>query len=168
MSPGSDLDLVPPGSAAPLPEWQVDRWLNAPEALRVADLRGRVVLVHAFQMLCPACVTHGVPQAVRVHEAFGPDVLAVIGLHTVFEHHAAMAPHALEAFVHEFRLRFPIGIDAPSEAGPVPRTMGALGLHGTPTVLLLDRQGRLRAHGFGVIDDLSLGVALGCLLAEPA
>ena len=162
----SELRLAPPGSAEAFPEWQVSGWLNTAEPLRVADLRGRVVLVHAFQMLCPACVTHAVPQAARVHAAFAPEVVTVVGLHTVFEHHAAMAPHALEAFVHEFGLDFPIGVDAPAASGPLPRTMTDLGLHGTPTLLLLDREGRLRAHCFGAIDDLAVGVALGRLVAE--
>ena len=36
-------------------------------------------------MLCPACVSHGLPQAARLRETFAPEDLAVIGLHTVFE-----------------------------------------------------------------------------------
>ena len=36
-----------------LPEWQVAQWFNTGQPLRVADLRGQVVLIHAFQMLCP-------------------------------------------------------------------------------------------------------------------
>lgn len=51
------------------------------------------MLLHTFQMLCPGCVAYGIPQAGRVHEAL-PDV-AVVGLHTVFEHHEAMHPPAL-------------------------------------------------------------------------
>jgi hypothetical protein len=30
------------------PEWQTTHWLNTPEPLRLADLRGSVVLLHAF------------------------------------------------------------------------------------------------------------------------
>ena len=43
------------------PAWQVAAWLNTPAPLALAQLRGRVVLLHAFQMLCPACVGHAVP-----------------------------------------------------------------------------------------------------------
>src|SRR3546814_1590645 len=64
-------------------------------------------------MLCPGCVAHGIPQAKAIHAAFPPDKVRVIGLHTVFEHHAAMGPVSLEAFVHEYRLSFPIAIDTP-------------------------------------------------------
>ena len=155
-------------SAAPaMPEWEVSQWFNTPRPIRVADLRGRVVLVHAFQMLCPGCVINAVPQARRVHELYGERGVAVIGLHTVFEHHDAMQPHALEAFLHEYGLRFPGGVDMPSEDGqPLPRTMLRMGFQGTPTTLVLDRQGRLRVQHFGHVDDLQLGVVLGQMLAE--
>lgn len=49
-----------------LPEWQVSTWLNTPEPIALESLRGRVVLLHAFQMLCPGCVAHGLPQTERV------------------------------------------------------------------------------------------------------
>ena len=155
--------------AAPaMPEWEVSQWFNAPRPIRVADLRGRVVLVHAFQMLCPGCVINAVPQARRVHELYGERGVAVIGLHTVFEHHDAMQPHALEAFLHEYGLRFPVGVDMPSEDGQsLPRTMLRMGFQGTPTTLVLDRRGRLRVQHFGHVDDLQLGVVLGQMLAEP-
>ena len=155
-------------STAPaMPEWEVSQWFNTPRPIRVADLRGRVVLVHAFQMLCPGCVINAVPQARRVHELYGERGVAVIGLHTVFEHHDAMQPHALEAFLHEYGLRFPVGVDMPSEDGqPLPRTMLRMGFQGTPTTLVLDRRGRLRVQHFGHVDDLQLGVVLGQMLAE--
>jgi hypothetical protein len=39
-------------------------------------------------------------------------------------------------------------------------------MQGTPTLLLIDRNGRLRCQEFGRVDDLSLGVWIGRLLAE--
>jgi hypothetical protein len=153
---------------APAPRLQLSGWLNSLTAPRLDALRGRVVLLHAFQMLCPSCVSHGLPQAARAHEALAGEGLAVIGLHTVFEHHAAMSREALEAFVHEYRLRFPIGIDAPAPEGPVPLTMQAYGLRGTPSLVLVDRGGRIRLNHFGHLDDLVLGTLLGRLLEEPA
>ena len=152
---------------APLPEWDIAQWFNTAGPLRLADLRGQVVLIHAFQMLCPGCVIHAIPQARKAHALYGEQGVAVIGLHTVFEHHEAMQPHALAAFIHEYGLRFPVGVDAPSAPGQaVPRTMARLGLQGTPTTLVLDRQGCLRMQHLGQVDDLQLGVLLGRLLAE--
>lgn len=145
------------------PELDVSEWIGEPHPL--AALRGRVVLVETFQMLCPGCVTHGLPQAMRVKDGF-PDVV-VLGLHTVFEHHDAMTPLALRAFLGEYRITFPVGVDRHDD-DPVPATMRRYGLQGTPSTLLIDRGGRLRLSAFGVMDDLRLGAQLGRLMAEPS
>lgn len=150
------------------PELLVQTWFNAPNPLSLASLRGKVVVLHAFQMLCPGCVAHGLPQAKAIHEAFPDSEVAVIGLHTVFEHHAAMTPEALKAFIHEYRLSFPIAVDHPSPGGGVPRTMQAYQMRGTPTLIILDRQGRIRFHQFGRVDDLRVGAVIGTLLEEVA
>jgi len=149
------------------PELAVSQWFNTPEPLTLQNLRGRVVLLHAFQMLCPGRVAHALPQAERLHRLFQnrPEV-AVIGLHTVFEHHAAMTPVALEAFIHEYRLTFPIGVDQPADGEAVPVTMRRFGMRGTPTTIVIDPAGRIVEHAFGQVDDLALGVLIGSLAAQ--
>ena len=148
------------------PEWQVDVWLNTRAPLELSQLRGRVVLLHAFQMLCPSCVSHAVPQAERVHQEYAEHGVSVIGLHTVFEHHAAMMPVALEAFLHEYRVTYPVGVDVAVAGISIPATMRRYGMQGTPTLILIDRAGKLRLHELGRMDDLRLGMMLGQLLAE--
>lgn len=143
-------------------------WLNAPPAFGLAALRGKVVVAEAFQMLCPGCVSHGLPQAKAITQMFPAADLAVIGLHTVFEHHAAMTPVSLAAFLHEYRIPFPVAVDRPGDPGPLPRTMDRFRLQGTPTLLLFDRSGQLRAHHFGQVHDLIVGAEIATLLAEPA
>lgn len=152
----------------PAPAWTTRQWFNAGDDLLLSDLRGKVVVLHAFQMLCPACVHHGLPQARRIHAAFAAQDVAVIGLHTVFEHHAAMTPVSLRAFLHEYRLTFPVGVDAPSSDAhdPIPVTMRAYGMQGTPSLMLIDRNGQLRHHAFGAEDDLVLGAAIAALVVE--
>jgi hypothetical protein len=150
----------------PAPPWQVDRWFNTPHAITLDSLRGKVVVMEAFQMLCPGCVSHGLPQASRVYATFPRDQVAVIGLHTVFEHHAAMTPVALEAFLHEYRIAFPVGVDRPGTRGPLPQTMEAYAMRGTPTLVLIDAQGRLRHQHFGQVGDLVLGAQIAALVHE--
>jgi peroxiredoxin len=159
--------LTPSRTAPKAPRWLTTAWFNTDRALDVVDLRGRVVVLHAFQMLCPGCVARGIPQAQRVAELFAGSSLAVIGLHTVFEHHEAMQPHALQAFLHEYRVRFPVGVDAPGPNGdPLPLTMRAYAMRGTPTTVLIDAQGRVRQQVFGVHEDILLGAEIQALLME--
>ncbi len=145
--------------------WSAATWFNHEGDLQLADLRGRVVALEAFQMLCPGCVSHGLPQAQRIVKEFSDADVAVIGLHTVFEHHDAMRPHALEAFLHEYRIRFPVGVDQPTE-DRIPESMARFSLRGTPSLLLFDRNGTLRANHFGVVSDMRVGAEISALLAE--
>ena len=147
------------------PELQIEKWINTKSPLTLEMLRGRVVVVLAFQMLCPGCVSHALPQAKKLTERFNFAEVAVIGLHTVFEHHDAMTVAALEAFVHEYRWPFPIAADKPNGRG-LPVTMEAYEMRGTPTLLLFDRQGRLRRHYLGQVDDIRLASEIMCLAIE--
>ena len=147
------------------PELVVTRWLNASQPLSLASLRDRVVVVLAFQMLCPGCVEHAIPQAKRLRARFRPEQVAILGLHSVFEHHAVMTSAALEVFVSEFKLPFPVAIDEPDGTG-LPRTMAAYQMQGTPTLLIFDRAGRLRRHYFGRPDDIMLAAEIMALAIE--
>ena len=146
------------------PELNISMWINSSEPLTLASLRGRPVLIHAFQMLCPGCVAHAIPQTEKAFRLFHDTDLAVIGLHTVFEHHAAMTPTALKAFVHEYRLSFPIGVDTSGSDGPIPETMKLYQMRGTPTTVLVGRDGRIVSHQFGQIDDMALGAMIASVL----
>ncbi len=150
------------------PEWSVRHWYNSDHPIALAGLRGRVVVFCAFQVLCPQSVAFGVPQVRRIHETFEPKDVAVIGLHATFEHHAAITRAVIEAFIQEYRLKFPIAIDAPGDAGPIPLTMERYRMRGTPSLVLIDRDGMIRKHAFGPIDDLRIGAEIGALVAERA
>ena len=141
-------------------DWRADEWLNTPHPITLASLQGRVVVMLAFQMLCPGCVAHALPLATRVHRVFPQQKVAMLGLHTVFEHHDAMSPVSLRAFMHEYRIPFPVGIDRPSGREAIPETMRAYAMRGTPTWLLYDTAGRLRQHFFGDVDALRLGAEI--------
>ena len=149
------------------PELQVSEWINADQPLTLKNLRGRIVVLHAFQMLCPGCVQHGIPQAKKIHDAFDRKDVVVLGLHTVFEHHSVMGPDALKVFMHEYRIPFPVGVDAAHVGSDIPLTMQAYGLRGTPSLIVIDRSGCIRLNHFGQVDDLFVGAVLGQLIAQP-
>jgi peroxiredoxin len=147
-------------------ELMVSEWINTPNPISLSELRGKVVVLHAFQMLCPGCVSHGIPQAVKIYHAFSREDVVVLGLHTVFEHHAVMNADALKVFMHEYKIPFPVGIDTVQAGHPIPLTMQKYELRGTPSLVLIDRNGNVRLHHFGQIDDLQLGALLGQLITE--
>lgn len=151
----------------PAPPLDVSQWINTDGPITLQGLRGKVVVIYVFQMLCPGCVSHGLPQVKAIRRNFSETDVAVLGLHSVFEHHDVMTPKALEAFIHEYQLTFPIGIDSPAKDGAVPNTMRKYLLNGTPSLLLLDRNGRLRANYFGQVDDMRVGALIAHLAAEP-
>jgi hypothetical protein len=150
------------------PELLVDRWFNTDHALTLAELRGRVVVLAAFQVLCPNSIACGVPQARKIFETFAPDDVTVIGMHTTFEHHDAFSGALLRAFIQEYRLKFPIALDQPNPAGPIPQTMERYQMRGTPSLVLIDRRGMVRKHAFGAVDDLRIGAEIGALTQETA
>ena len=135
----------------PAPELFTQQWFNVPAPITLASLRGKLLVLHAFQMLCPGCVKSALPQAQRIAEIFAPDKVAVIGIHTVFEHHAAMTP---------------VAVDVPGEDSPIPQTMAAYGMQGTPTMVLIDRAGNIRRQTLGTEDDLRVGADIALLTAE--
>jgi hypothetical protein len=149
------------------PTWRITEWLNTPEPIDLEAQRGRVVVACAFQMLCPGCVSRAIPQMKAVHELFAPQGVLVVGLHTVFEHHEAMMPVTLRAFLLENRIHFPVGVDTPADdGGHIPKTMQAYHMQGTPTFLMIDRSGRLRQQLFGHVPDLQLGAEISQLVME--
>ena len=111
--------------SVPAPDLAVSEWFNTPQPMTLASLRGRVVFLHTFQLLCPGCVADALPQVKRIERIFGHTDLQIIGLHTVFEHHAAMTPVTLKAFIHEYRLASPVGVDRPDPESDIPHTMQA-------------------------------------------
>ncbi len=149
------------------PELKVSKWFNTDKDITLADLRGKVVVIEAFQMLCPGCVSHSLPMAQKIHQMFPHDQVAVIGLHTVFEHHSAMTPVSLEAFLYEYRLTFPVGVDQAGQ-GDMPMTMQAYQMQGTPSLILIDRQGKLRANHFGQVSELQIGAEIATLASDGA
>lgn len=141
-------------------------WINTDTTPSLQALRGRVVVLTVFQMLCQGCARHSLPQARELHAALPAAEVAVIGMHSVFEHHQVMTPQALRVFAAEYRLAFPIAIDRPQAGSTMPATMSRWALQGTPTLMVFARDGSLALQHFGHLDDLHLGLVVGQLIAR--
>lgn len=91
------------------PAWTVTSWINT-EALDLADLRGKVVLVRWWTgPYCPFCRASSAALN-DWYQAYQDDGLVVVGLY----HHKARSPlhrAMVEALAHKMGFTFPIGID---------------------------------------------------------
>ncbi|MBI2944912.1 MAG: TlpA family protein disulfide reductase [Candidatus Wallbacteria bacterium] len=145
---------VPVPESVPAPVLQVQQWV-AGSPLTLEQLKGKVVLLDMFQIICPGChAAH--PHIVKMQQRYGREGLQVIGLAVAFEHQASQTPDRIQAYVKRNQFNFPVAIDRKLTA-----TFESYGARGTPYVALLDRQGRLRHLDFyrpevveGIVEDL--------------
>src|SRR5438132_922453 len=72
---------VPSGGGSPAPELTNTSWLNADHPLRLAELRGRVVLLNFWVFTCGNC-TRTVPSLVAYDRQYRSRGLTIIGIHT--------------------------------------------------------------------------------------
>ena len=144
----------------------VEKWINTTEnfSLNLAD--GKIKYIHFFQMLCTGCVYYGIPQTVAIYEKYNSEKFQVLAIHSVFEHHEAMNENALRVFIHEWKLKMPIGIDKLLPGEWMPVTMKTHGLQGTPTTIVIDGHGELLLNTFGHLDTNRLCEFLDKLIEE--
>jgi thiol-disulfide isomerase/thioredoxin len=121
-----------PGRSA-APELACQAWINSPP-LRLADLRGKVVLLDFWATWCGPCVA-GLPELQRAHDLFADKGLVVIGLH-----HNSVPAKDVEAFVKKRHLTFPVGVDDAEG-----QTCGRYNVSAYPTQVLIGRDGKVLA-----------------------
>lgn len=144
----------------------IDGWTNGPNDFQLDVMDGYIKIIHAFQMLCPGCVHRGVPQTELLFRKFNGDKVKVVGLHSVFENHEAMLAFALDVFISEWKLSFPVAIDHRKEGEWMPETMRAYHLQGTPSLIVIDHTGEVRLCRFGHLDQESLETFIEKLVQE--
>lgn len=149
------------------PELSVSRWFNSDGPVTLASQKGKVVVLAAFQQACPGSLKHAIPQANRIEHSFNRSEVSVIGLHMDFESGRPAKDGSIEAFIEEHGVTFPVAADA-ANGRKLPKTMAAYEMQGTPTLLLFDRQGRLRRHYLGAVDDIRLAAEVMALVMESA
>ncbi len=202
----------------PAPDIQVGAWVRG-EPANFSTMRGRVVLVEVFQVNCPGCFVHALPEVLHLYQNFHHKGLEVIGLATAFEDFDKNTLENLERLVNmgeligeplrqlgkagllndnrlDYELPFAIGMDLLIESqaktdeeaihrfitGQLPdydswpderkqpvyekarayleskthsaRTFETYNLQGTPSSILVDRDGILREVSFGYVDHL--------------
>jgi thiol-disulfide isomerase/thioredoxin len=131
------------------------------KALRLKDRRGKVVLVDVWGTWCPPCRAE-VPHLIELHEKLGPKGFSILGL-ACERVPAEEAPTVVRKFLEENKVPYPSAVidgKFPSKAIP--------GFEGFPTMLLVDRAGRVRMKVVGYTEGALLEAAIERLLAEEA
>ncbi len=130
------------GNAAP--ELTNESWLNSDHPLRLAQLRGRVVLLNFWVFTCGNC-TRSLPSLIDFDDQYRARGLTIIGIHTPEfppysgEHDRDNVRRALRAY----GIRYPVAQDNDR------RTWDAYGIRYWPSYVLIDRRGRIRYEGAG-------------------
>lgn len=126
------------------------------DALRLSELRGRVVLVNFWATWCAPCRLE-MPGFQRVWEDYRDDGLVIVGLSTDRGVRSDVA-----RWVRERGFTYPIGF----ATGRAVRDFG--GASTLPTSILIDRRGRVVHRVEGFYAEPALRVAVKRLLREPA
>ena len=128
----------------PAPAWDNTSWLNVDSAVRLDQLRGRVVLLNFWVFTCGNC-TRTVPSLVELDRQYRPQGLTLIGIHTpefppyAGEHDRGNVARALAEY----------GITYPNAQDNDRRTWGRYDIQYWPSFVLIDKRGRIRYEGAG-------------------
>jgi thiol-disulfide isomerase/thioredoxin len=144
----------------PAPELTNTVWLNTPSPLRLADLRGKVVLLEMWTFDCINC-QHVIPSLRGWYNKYNDQGLVIIGNHYPefgFERDLGNLKDAIQ------RLDIPYPVAQDNDGV----TWNAYQNAYWPTIYLIDKRGHLRyTHiGEGAYSDTE--TAIQALLAEPA
>ncbi len=132
-------------------------WLNTPEPLSLAALRGKVVLLDFWTFCCANCL-HVLDELRPVEEEFA-DVLVVVGVHSPkFAHEAEHA--AVAAAVERYDVRHPV-LDDPELA-----MWRQYAVRAWPTLVLIDPEGYVVAQASGEGHAAGLADVIRDLVAE--
>jgi hypothetical protein len=129
-------------NSGPAPELQNDVWLNS-EPLRLADLRGQVVIVD-FWTIGSINFIRTKPAIRELHKTFKDDGLVVIGVHTPeFSYEKELA--GVEESLTRLDIPFPVTLDNDK------LTWRAYANHYWPAQYLIDKAGNVRALYIGEV-----------------
>jgi thiol-disulfide isomerase/thioredoxin len=85
-----------------------DEWINS-KPLRLADLRGQVVLVEFWTYDCINCM-RTLPWLLKMHERYGAAGLVIVSVHTP-EFDRERVPANVRAAIERLRIHYPVMLD---------------------------------------------------------
>jgi thiol-disulfide isomerase/thioredoxin len=128
--PKKDLKPMPRvGTVAP--EVSAKDWLNCDGAPRLADLRGKVVLVELWATWCGPCV-RGIPHLNDLHDRYGPKGLRILSF-------TDQSKKGIEAFVARMPITYTVGAGSDLYA--------EYGVSGIPHAFLIGKDSKILWSG---------------------
>jgi thiol-disulfide isomerase/thioredoxin len=140
------------------PELQNEVWLNTDKPLRLAGLRGQVVLLNMWTFDCYNC-KNVIPYVRTWYDTYASRGLVVIGNHYPEFKYEADLGHLKDA-VAKLEIRYPVAQDNDG------RTWDAYRTRYWPTLYLIDKRGHLRYTHIGEGAYSETEAAIQALLAE--
>ena len=129
-----------PGDAPEFTHKAAKEWINSPP-LKLADLRGEVVLIEFWTFDCYNC-RNTLPWLKAIHEEYGPRGLKVVSVHTPELPQERVADN-VRAATAELGIEYPVMLDADFSY------WRALGNRYWPAFYLIGRDGRIVTTAIG-------------------
>ncbi len=135
----------------------IQSWLNS-APLRMAQLRGKVVLIDFWTYSCVNCVRE-IPHVEAWYQRYRSDGLMVIGVHSP-EFAFERDPHNVASAVRRFAMTYPVALD------PTLATWRAYQAIAWPELYLIDKTGTIRYIHIGEGEYATTEDAIRTLLTE--
>jgi len=133
----------------PSPKWGVTEWINLPEGketLGPEDFRGKVLGLIFCQKTCKGSQSHILPLAKRLADHYKADAaVAFVIVQTAFQDFETNTFAAVREMAEKHRLTVPFGHTGAE--GVPPRILIRHKARGTPWVIILDAEGKVRKSG---------------------
>lgn len=123
------------------PELENDVWLNVDKPIRISELRGNVILLDFWTFGCINC-QRVIPSLRGWHERYGEKGLVVIGVHYPEFSYEAEPGNLIDA-IEKLEIPYAVAQDNQRQA------WAAYGIRYWPTLLLIDKAGRVRYQHIG-------------------
>src|SRR5438105_5415518 len=127
-------------------------WLNTAGPVKIADLKGKIVLLDFWTLCCINCI-HTLPDLAKLEKKY-PNQLVVIGVHS-----AKFENEKNSESIRKAILRYEIGHPVVNDANM--KIWRAYAVNSWPTLYLIDPQGKLvgRGSGEGLYEALDEAIA---------
>ena len=158
QNPRRSNDPLVDNDYGPAPEFNNDTWLNTDKPLKIADQKGKVVLIEFWTFECINC-QHTLPTMKDFYDKYHDKGLVIMTDH--------FPEFATERDVNNVRqalvdngIKYPVAIDNDGA------TWNAYGQRYWPTMYLVDKQGTIRYVAIGEHDYSKTDQAIKALISE--